>query len=210
MAASCLAGLRRIDDCAKGLPVICLEPDKIVVAGDSAGGYLAMKVAELATCRGLQPPAAILGFSPMLSLDPDREDKAVERIDPVNDAFLPPKRLPRIRALWLPDDLTIEGFASPLHAAARINSPVFMTAVEDELLRPEVEKMALLLADRGLEVETHIWRKQVHAFPVLADFLPESKHAIALAADFVRIAVGELERDVPVDEAGQADVQSFC
>lgn len=193
-----------------GLLDICLEPEKIVVAGDSAGGYLAMKVAELATRRGLQPPAAILGFSPMLSLDPDREDKAVERIDPVNDAFLPPKRLPRIRALWLPDDSTIEGFASPLHAAAYISSPVFMTAVEDEMLRPEVEKMALLLADRGLEVETHIWRKQVHAFPVLADFLPESKHAIALAADFVRIAVGEMERHVPVDGVRQAEVQSLC
>ena len=70
--------------------------------------------------------------------------------------------------------------------------------------------MALLLADRGLEVETHIWRKQVHAFPVLADFLPESKHAIALAADFVRIAVGEMERHVPVDGVRQAEVQSLC
>ena len=121
-----------------GLLDNCGEPEKIVVAGDSAGGYLAMKVAELATRRGLKPPAAILGFSPMLSLDPDREDKAVERIDPVNDAFLPPKRLPRIRALWLPDGSTIEGFASPLHAAAYIGSPV--TAVEDEMLRPEVER----------------------------------------------------------------------
>ncbi|MGZ5402261.1 MAG: alpha/beta hydrolase, partial [Aeromicrobium sp.] len=47
----------------EGLLEMSLDPDKIVVAGDSAGGYLSMKVAELATRRGLQAPAAILLFS---------------------------------------------------------------------------------------------------------------------------------------------------
>lgn len=183
----------------QGLLDITLDPDKIVVAGDSAGGYLSMKVAELATRRGLQAPAAILLFSPMLSLDPERKDKAVERIHPIADAYLPPKRIHKIRALWNPLGSTIEGFAAPLHASAYIKSPVFMTAVEDEMLRPEVEAMSLLLADKDVEVETHIWRKQVHAFPVLADIMPESKHALKLAAAFARIAVGELESKVPVE-----------
>jgi triacylglycerol lipase len=51
--------------------------------------------------------------------------------------------------------------------------------------------MALLLAERGVTVETHLWRGQVHAFPVLADTLPESRQALRLAADFARRAVGE-------------------
>jgi len=191
----------------EGFLEISLDPDKIVVAGDSAGGYLAMKVAELATRRGLQAPAAILLFSPLLSLDPERNDKAVERIDPVNDAYLPPKRLHKIRALWNPLGSTIEGFASPLHASAYINSPLFMTAVEDEMLRPEIEAMSLLVSARGVEVETHIWRKQVHAFPVLADILPEGKHALKLAANFARIAVGELEREVAEEPSGFAPVE---
>lgn len=191
----------------EGLLGVTLDPDKVVVAGDSAGGYLAMKVAELATRRGLQVPAAILCFSPMLSLDPEREDKAVERIHPVNDAYLPPKRLPRMRALWSPKGATIEGFASPLHASAYIDSPVFMTAVEDEMLRPEVEAMSILLADRGVEVDTHIWRKQVHAFPVLADILPESRHALRLAAEFARVAVGELDPEQAEDPEDFAPVR---
>ncbi|MBC7596602.1 MAG: alpha/beta hydrolase [Kineosporiaceae bacterium] len=191
----------------EGLLAMCLEPGKIVVAGDSAGGYLTMKVAELATRRGLQAPAALLCFSPLLSLDPERQDKAVERIHPVNDAYLPPKRLPKIRALWNPEGSTIEGFASPFHASAYIDSPLFMTAVEDEMLRPEVEAMSLLLANRDVQVETHIWRKQVHAFPVLADILPESRHALRLAADFARIAVGELERAVPEELSGFEPVE---
>ncbi|MET0931483.1 MAG: alpha/beta hydrolase [Aeromicrobium sp.] len=176
------------------------HPEKIVVAGDSAGGYLAMKVAELATRRGLPAPAALLGFSPLLSVDPDRLDKGVERIIRARDAYLPVQRIAKIRERWLPEDgPAIEGFASPLHAAAYIRSPTFLVAVEDEMLRPEVEAMALLLSERGVEVETHIWRKQVHAFPVLADVLPESDMALQLAADFARRAVGELDREQTVD-----------
>lgn len=175
------------------------HPDKIVVAGDSAGGYLTMKVAELATRRDLQAPAALLGFSPLLSVDPEREDKAVVRIVRARDAYLPVGRIAKIRERWLPEGSAIEGYASPLHASAYIDSPTFFVAVEDEMLRPEIEAMALLLADRGIEVETHVWRKQVHAFPVLADVLPESEMALQLAADFARRAVGELDRPVTMD-----------
>ncbi|GAA3519300.1 hypothetical protein GCM10022234_13610 [Aeromicrobium panaciterrae] len=175
------------------------HPDKIVVAGDSAGGYLTMKVAELATRRRIQPPAALLCFSPLLSIDPDREDKAVQRIIRQRDAYLPVRRVAQIRERWLPEGSAIEGYASPLHASAYISSPTFLVAVEDEMLRPEVEAMALLLAERGVEVETHLWRKQVHAFPVLAKALPESEMALQLAADFARRAVGELDGEQVTD-----------
>lgn len=175
------------------------HPDKIVVAGDSAGGYLAMKVAELATRRGLQAPAALLGFSPLLSLDPDREDKDIVRLTRARDAYLPIKRIAKIRLRWLPEGAAIEGCASPLEAVSYIHSPTFLVAVEDEMLRPEVEAMALLLSESGVEVETHLWRKQVHAFPVLADVLPESDMALQLAADFARRVVGELDREPVVD-----------
>jgi acetyl esterase/lipase len=181
------------------------HPDKLVVAGDSAGGYLAMKVAELATRRGLPSPAALLGFSPLLSVDPDREDKEVVRITRSRDAYLPVKRLGKIRERWLPEGSAIEGYASPLHATAYISSPTFLVAVEDEMLRPEVEAMALLLSGRGVEVETHLWRKQVHAFPVLADVLPESEMALQLAADFARRVVGELDRPAAVDPDAHAE-----
>lgn len=181
------------------------HPDKIVVAGDSAGGYLAMKVAELATRRKVQAPAALLGFSPLLSLDPEREDKEVVRLTRSRDAYLPIKRIAKIRERWLPEGSAIEGYASPLHAAAYIDSPTFLVAVEDEMLRPEVEAMALLLSERGVEVETHLWRKQVHAFPVLADVLPESDMALQLAADFARRVVGELDREPVVDPHSHAE-----
>ena len=198
---------------------IAEDPTKIVVAGDSAGGYLSMKVAELAQLRGLQPPAALLGFSPLLSLDPELQKDSVTRVVRIRDAYLPVGRVARIRERWLPVGSTIEGAESPLEATDRISSPTFLVGVEDEMLRPEIEAMALLLSERGVEVETHLWRGQVHAFPVMADALPEAREALKLAANFARRAVGEavLHHDVGgathdepitgeiVDETGPAE-----
>jgi triacylglycerol lipase len=175
------------------------HPDKIVVAGDSAGGYLTMKVAELATRRGLTPPAALLTFSPLLSLDPDREDKGIVRVSRPRDAYLPMRRIALVRERWVPEGSSIEGYASPLLATSYISSPAFFVAAEDEILRPEVEAMALQLSERGVDVETHLWRGQVHAFPVMVDAIPESRQALKLAADFARRAVGELEREPEAD-----------
>lgn len=168
-----------------------VDPDKVVVAGDSAGGYLTMKVAELATLRGLRSPAALIGFSPLLSLHPDRPDENVMRIDAVHEAVLPVRRIAALRALWLPDGAEIEGSPDPLRATEHIDSPTHLVAVEDEFLRPEVEALALLLEDRGVEVDVHLWRGQVHAFPLLAGRLPDADLAIELAAEFALRHVGE-------------------
>lgn len=168
------------------------HPDRIAVAGDSAGGYLAMKVAELASRRGLPAPAAVIGFSPLLSLDPDNVDKGVQRVRRPRDAYLPLRRVAIVRRRWVPEGATpIEGCESPLDAVEHLSSPTFLTAADDEILRPEVEAMALLLGERGVTVRTHLWRGQVHAFPVIADPLPEALEAIGLAAAFAREAVGD-------------------
>lgn len=187
---------------------ISAHPDKIVVAGDSAGGYLTMKIAEIATRRGLQPPAALLGFSPLLSLDPDRLDKDIKRVVRPRDAYLPLGKIAKIRSRWMPEGARIEGEVSPLDAVDLIDSPTFLVAAEDEILRPEVEAMALALTARGVEVETHLWRGQIHAFPVLAKVLPESDLALQLAADFARRAVGELDSVPTVDRDAHVKVIS--
>lgn len=45
------------------------------------------------------------------------------------------------------------------------------------------------LHQSGTPVETHRWRRQVHAFPVLARLLPESRKAIMLTGQFLRAAL---------------------
>ncbi|MDG3012513.1 alpha/beta hydrolase [Rhodococcus sp. D2-41] len=164
----------------------CPDPTRVVVAGDSAGGYLSVKVAELATERGLQQPLAVLGFSPQLSLFPDQDPEKWARATRQRDAYLPLRRITRLRPFWLPAGSTLEGNVSVLDAVGQVYAPVFFTACDDEALYPDIEDMTERLAAAGRTVETHVWSGQIHAFPAFGAALPEAREAIMLAVDFVR------------------------
>ncbi|WP_407441145.1 alpha/beta hydrolase [Rhodococcus sp. (in: high G+C Gram-positive bacteria)] len=160
------------------------DPTRIVVGGDSAGGYLAAKVAEIAARRGLQRPVAVIGYSPLLNLDLDDHDRAYM----VRDAYLPIKALDKLRPRWIGED-AIEGEMNPVDADPALFPPMFLCAAEYELTRPDVETMTYRLAQAGRVVETHLWRGQVHAWPVLARALPEAQALITLSIAFARRAV---------------------
>lgn len=161
------------------------DPSRIVVAGDSAGGYLAMKTAEIAGLRGLQRPAAVLGYSPLLDLDLGRDDPGYFR----RDAYLPLRPLQRLRERWLDGPEAIEGAESPVDADPALLPPVFLSAAEYELLRPGVEEMTRRLHEAGRPVETHLWVGQVHAFPAIGPRLPEARAIVRFSVDFARRAV---------------------
>jgi hypothetical protein len=60
-----------VDDCYDGYRWLRLrgyEPDQIVLAGDSAGGYLALTLAQRLQAEG-EKPAALVAISPLLQLD---------------------------------------------------------------------------------------------------------------------------------------------
>ncbi len=184
------------------------HPDKIVVAGDSAGGYLTMKVAELASRRGLPAPAALLGLTP-----------AQRRPGPRGQgrrAHHPgPRRLPADPADRAHPGAVAAGGRRPDRRVCLAASLRCVHHVADVPRRSRGRAAAArgrghgaLLSERGVEVETHLWRKQVHAFPVLVDVVPESEMAIQLAADFARRAVGELDRDPIEDPASHEEVMT--
>ncbi|MBY6414683.1 alpha/beta hydrolase [Rhodococcus sp. BP-252] len=159
---------------------VAADPSKVIVAGDSAGGYLAMKVAEIAVLEGLTPPAAVLGFSPLLNLDLKSHPRAFMK----KDAYLPMKQVLALEGRWLNGPDAIPGAASPIEADPSVFPPVFLSTAQYELMRPDVEAMTRTLASAGKTVETHVWKGQVHAFPVLAGALPEGRTVLDLAVAF--------------------------
>ncbi|NLV80229.1 MAG: alpha/beta hydrolase [Rhodococcus sp.] len=167
------------------------DPTRIIVAGDSAGGYLAAKVAELAARRGIQRPAAVIGYSPLLNLDLDEHDPAYM----AKDAYLPIKALDKLRPRWFAGQEAIEGEPNPVDADPDLFPPTFLCAAEYELTRPDVEIMTDRLAEAGRHVETHLWRGQIHAWPVLARTLPEAMELIGLSTRFARRAVVAADDD---------------
>ncbi|WP_068161006.1 alpha/beta hydrolase [Rhodococcus phenolicus] len=161
------------------------DPTRVIVAGDSAGGYLAMKVAEIAALRGMTRPAAVIGFSPLLNLNLEAHDPDYMK----RDAYLPMSQLEKLRDKWLDGPDHIEGAQSPVDADPGIFPPVFFSVAEYEITRPDVEIVTEAIEAAGRPVETHIWAGQVHAFPVIGQTLPEARALLDLGIDFARRAV---------------------
>lgn len=157
-------------------------PGKVVLAGDSAGGFLAAKICELANRDGLARPAAFVGYSPQLSLDADERDPALLK----HDAYQPLSAVRRAKAKWLRGDIELRGSRTPMNAPVAAFPPAFFTVGERELLEPDILAFTRRLDDAGTPVQTHRWRRGVHAFPVLAGLLPESRDAVTLTGQFLR------------------------
>jgi acetyl esterase/lipase len=157
--------------------------DKIVVAGDSAGGYLAFRVALTALAEGLPVPAGILGISPLLDWD------ATERSTHVNvrrDAYIPAERVPKLYRLVAPLAGPVDPMLSPINHELRGLPPVLMQVAGSEILRCDAERMAARLAEADVPCTLQIWSGQVHAFPVLAGLLPEAMAALIEAGSFIQ------------------------
>ena len=79
-----------IDDCYdayKWLRLKGYEPEQIVLAGDSAGGYLSLALAERLHFEG-ELPAAVVTMSPLFEID---NDGRAQHPNTHSDAMFPPK-----------------------------------------------------------------------------------------------------------------------
>ena len=167
-------------------------PDRIVFAGDSAGGHLAYAVALQAMADGLPLPGGLVAISPWLDLD------ATAKLAHANlrlDAYLPGARLAKVAAMCAGGALPLDPLLSPVNHDLAGLPPSLIIVAESEILRADGELMAERLAAAGARCELQIWPGQVHAFPVLAELLPESRAAVGEIARFIRgvLAVSEVD-----------------
>ncbi|MFF0817114.1 alpha/beta hydrolase [Rhodococcus sp. NPDC003318] len=179
----CVNGYRWLLD--RGYP-----PDRIVVAGDSAGGFLTFATALALEGLGLAQPAALVALSPLTELDP--ANKLARR----EGAACP--LIPRSVLLTLAD---IAGRAdgptptvSPVDAVLAGLPPVLIQVGSTEMLYADAELMAQRLGAAGVPVTLEVWDRQVHVFQAAADILPEAARAVARIGEFVREATRASER----------------
>jgi acetyl esterase/lipase len=170
------------------------DADNIVVAGDSAGGYLAFMTTLAAVRRHLAKPAGIATISPLTDADPTRK---LKHRNAQRCSMFPCKAL-SVFAQYLSQSPTEQGgrlppgrLVSPIDADLSSLPPVAIQASSDELLLPDADLMAQRLGAAGIRCDLHIWDGQRHAFPVAADVSPEGRRAIRYTGDFVKGVTAE-------------------
>lgn len=186
-----------IDDGLSGLRWLIrrgYDPGQIVIAGDSAGGYLAFMTTLAALQAGLPKPAGIAAVSPFT--DPDPTTKMGHR-NADRCAMFPCGALPAFTR-------HLAQVTSPVDADLSSLPPVTIHASSDELLLPDAEVMAERLEAAGVPCDLHLWDGQIHDFPLAADVLPEGRRAIRYIGDFVKQVTEVTEPPKPGPRPGTA------
>lgn len=174
--ADCVAAYRWLLD--EGYP-----PENIIVAGDSAGGFLSFAAPLRALEEGLPSPGGIVAISPWADLD--HTTKLVHD-NAALDAYLPVTKLERLAELLAEEILPIDPLLSPVNAPLTGLPPVLIQVGSTEMLRADAELMADRLTAAGVPCRLQIWEGQVHVFQLFSDLVPEGLQAIAHIGDFVR------------------------
>lgn len=177
-----MSGLRWLQDHG-------FDGDRVVVAGDSAGGYLAFMTTLLATRDEIMKPAGIAAISPFTDVDPARKlsHRNARKCSMFTRGALSMFAQYLSRAQVLKDQDSSAGrVASPVDAELSGLPPVTIHASCDELLLPDAELMAERLEGSGIRCDLHLWDGQIHDFPLAADILPEGRRAIRYIGDFVK------------------------
>ena len=162
--------------------------ERIVVAGDSAGGHLAVSLVAELTRNELPEPAGLVLFSPLV--DPSFETAAaIER--EARDPMFTAGAARRILSLYTADADPQDARLAVLEGDASLMPPILLHAGSREMLAADARALGAWLRGAGVEVEERIWEGQVHVFQMLHQVVPEARASLRRAAEFVRERVGE-------------------
>lgn len=148
----------------------------VALAGDSAGGWLALAVARYAMAAGLPLPVGLALFSPLVDLVHAEQAGAA-----AVDRLLPPGFVQQGIAAWRGDipasdprfDLLGESFAGL--------PPVFLAYDRDEALARDARRLAATLQESGVLLRSEEASSLWHAWPLFAGVLPEADATLRAA-----------------------------
>lgn len=169
-----------------------VEPGRVVLGGDSAGGNLVLALLQRARSVGLPLPAGAVLLSPWLDL---------EAAGGTFESHAATDYLTREMALsW--SDLYRKGHdprdpaVSPLHMDLAGMPPLLVQAGGAEVLLAELERFAAAARAAGAPVELSTYPGMPHVWHNLT-FLPESRLAVEEAGRFVRERAKSPQRSTP-------------
>lgn len=163
------------------------RPEHIVLAGDSAGGNLALALlADL--CAEAQRPAGLVAIAPLTDFT---FQGASMRDNEARDAMLPARRRDDVATWYLAGADPTDPRASPFFAKFDAPPPVLLQYAETEILRDDARRMAEVLRTAGGAVNEHAWPDAPHVFQIFDGWVPEARESLREIADFVteRLAI---------------------
>jgi monoterpene epsilon-lactone hydrolase len=155
----------------------------IVIAGDSAGGGLALATLVALRDAGNPLPAGGVLFSPWTDLG--ASGASIRTNDGADPMFSGPA-IGRAAEIYLGDTPATHPYASPVYADLQGLPPLFIQVGSTEVLLDDSRRVAQSARAAGVAVELQVWPDMPHVWQIFTPFIPEARRALDGAAAFVR------------------------
>jgi epsilon-lactone hydrolase len=160
------------------------SPDRIVVAGDSAGGGLALALLVVLRDAGDKLPGAAVLFSPWTDLAATGQSIVGNA---VVDPLICGTWVGSVARHYLGDTAATNPLASPVYADLTGLPPLLVQVSDTEVLLDDSRRVVESARRSGVDAALHIWPELPHVWQYFAWFLPEARAALRQAADFARM-----------------------
>jgi monoterpene epsilon-lactone hydrolase len=152
------------------------------LAGDSAGGNLALALMLRARRAGLPLPEAAVLFSPATDM---RGTGGSMRANARRDAMFDPTKMEPMVEAYLAGHDPDDPLVSPLRGDLTGLPPLLFHVGAREVLRDDSVRFAEKAKEAGVAVTLRVWPVVPHVWQLAHSFLPEARRSLAEAAAFL-------------------------
>jgi monoterpene epsilon-lactone hydrolase len=160
-----------------------INPNKIVIAGDSAGGGLTLVTLIKLRDENISMPAAGVCLSPWTDLALTGESLIRNaKVDP----FLKFYDMVFMAELYVGDNDPKNPYISPLYADPHDLPPILLHVGTAELIEDDSTRFAEKAKKEGVDITLEVFDNMIHVFQAFADWAPEGQEAIEKIGKYIQ------------------------
>jgi acetyl esterase/lipase len=157
--------------------------NNIIIAGDSAGGGLAIAALVKLRDLGEQLPAAAVCLSAWTDLELKGESM---KTNVQKDPFLTPAWLQYMAKHYADDNDFRLPLISPIYADLAMLPPLLIQVGSDEILLSDSVRLAERARNAGINTTFDVWENMWHVWHFFAGKMPEANSAINQISNFIQ------------------------
>ncbi len=163
-------------------------PERIVIAGDSAGGGLTIATLVSLQEEGIALPAAAVCISPWVDLTNSAESYTTKV---ASDPMLTKERLDLMAQAYLQGQMPSIPLASPVFADLTGLPPLLIQVGTEEVLFDDAKNLEARAREANLDVTLQVWDEMIHVWHYFFPVLTDAREAIARIGEFIKAKAGE-------------------